>query len=159
MGSPSVFQTAPPQPASKARMTWSPQLAGGPEASQKGLGQRIPAKLVVRSAMIRLGTQIGDLRYLDHPLGGSFSVCYGVHYFAASVYAIASGVVFRVAGSAGGSIHYDGSVFQLDATGGLQQVGQARLSQRWNDGVAGEIEFGTGDCDRGTPAGRVGLGE
>src|ERR1035438_8482921 len=37
MGSPMVFQTAPPQPASKARMTCSPRLAGGPEASQKGL--------------------------------------------------------------------------------------------------------------------------
>ena len=51
MGSPMVFQTAPPQPASKARMTWSPQLVGGPEASQKGLGLRMPAKLVERSAM------------------------------------------------------------------------------------------------------------
>src|SRR4051812_13017399 len=46
-----VFQMAPPQPASKARMICSPQLVGGPEASQKGLGQRMPAKLVVRSAM------------------------------------------------------------------------------------------------------------
>ena len=45
MGSPMVFQTAPPQPASKARMTWSPQLVGGPEASQNGLGERMPAKL------------------------------------------------------------------------------------------------------------------
>src|SRR5258708_39734257 len=52
MGSPSVFQTAPPQPASNARMTCSPQLAGGPDASQKGFGQRMPpAKTVVRSAM------------------------------------------------------------------------------------------------------------
>jgi len=28
-------------------------LVGGPEASQKGLGQRMPAKLVVRSATMR----------------------------------------------------------------------------------------------------------
>ena len=44
MGSPMVFHTAPPQPASKARMTCSPQLVGGPEASQKGLGLRMPMK-------------------------------------------------------------------------------------------------------------------
>src|SRR5437868_8968624 len=54
IGSPMVFQTAPPQPASKARITCSPQLAGGPEASQNGFGQRIlPANKVVRSAMLR----------------------------------------------------------------------------------------------------------
>src|ERR1039457_7453856 len=52
IGSPRVFHTAPPQPASKARITWSPQFAGGPEASQKGFGQRMPpAKFVVKSAI------------------------------------------------------------------------------------------------------------
>ncbi len=39
IGSPNVFQTAPPQPASNARMTCSPQLVGGPDASQNGLGE------------------------------------------------------------------------------------------------------------------------
>ena len=38
MGLAVVFHTAPPHPASKARMTWSAQLAGGPEASQNGFG-------------------------------------------------------------------------------------------------------------------------
>src|SRR5580658_254784 len=52
IGSPMVFQTAPPQPASKARMICSPQLVGGPEASQKGFGEWMPAKLVRRSAML-----------------------------------------------------------------------------------------------------------
>src|SRR5258708_25088982 len=52
MGSPSVFHTAPPHPASNARITWSPQFAGGPDASQKGFGQRMPpAKFVVKSAI------------------------------------------------------------------------------------------------------------
>src|SRR5579863_3753773 len=60
MGSPMVFQTAPPHPASNARITWSPQLAGGPDASQNGLGHRMPpAKLVVRSAIVRLLTILG----------------------------------------------------------------------------------------------------
>jgi hypothetical protein len=50
-GSPMVFHTAPPQPASKARMTCSPVFVGGAEASQNGLGVWIPMKRVERSAM------------------------------------------------------------------------------------------------------------
>jgi hypothetical protein len=38
-GSPMVFHTAPPQPASKARMIISPVLVGGAEASQNGFGR------------------------------------------------------------------------------------------------------------------------
>src|SRR5882762_2764231 len=45
-----VFHTAPPQPASNARCTCIPELLGGAEASQKGFGERIPAKLMLRSA-------------------------------------------------------------------------------------------------------------
>src|SRR5271156_179909 len=51
MGSPIVFQTAPPQPASNARITWPPVLVGGPEASQNGLGERSPQKVTDRSDM------------------------------------------------------------------------------------------------------------
>lgn len=46
-----VFHTAPPQPASNALCTCAPELAGGAEASQKGLGERMPAKLMLRSGM------------------------------------------------------------------------------------------------------------
>src|SRR5277367_5153766 len=46
-----VFHTAPPQPASNARWTCMPELLGGADASQNGLGERIPAKLMLRSAM------------------------------------------------------------------------------------------------------------
>src|ERR1700722_9750474 len=61
MGSPIVFQTAPPQPASKARMTWPPVFVGGPEASQKGFGERRPQKLTDRSDMDYLPTAfLGD---------------------------------------------------------------------------------------------------
>ena len=45
MGSPMVFHTAPPQPASKARITWSPVLVGGADASQNGVGRLDPAEL------------------------------------------------------------------------------------------------------------------
>src|SRR3984957_4749071 len=46
-----VFQTTPPQPASKAFMAWWAVLGGGPDASQKGFGLVIPANLTVRSAI------------------------------------------------------------------------------------------------------------
>src|ERR1022692_3315116 len=110
MGSPMVFHTAPPQPASKARMTCSPVLVGGPEASQKGLGQRMPAKLVARSAMVH------------HPEGSAFTVGYGIHHFAAAVDAIAAGVVFRIAGAASGAIHGDGAAVHFQAQHGVAFV-------------------------------------
>src|ERR1700729_1179611 len=95
MGTPRVFQTAPPQPASKARMTWSPQLAGGPEASQNGLGQRIPAKF----------TEMSGMR--DQPGGGAFAVGHCGYYFAASVGYIASCVKLWIACTARGAIDCD----------------------------------------------------
>src|SRR5260370_5087234 len=73
MGSPSVFQTAPPQPASNARSTCSPQFAGGPDASQNGFGQRMPpAKTVVRSAMVRLRV---DLRSQNNTHKNVYATC------------------------------------------------------------------------------------
>src|SRR5579862_2670803 len=58
-----VFHTAPPQPASNARWTWAPELAGGAEASQKGFGERIPAKVMLRSATL-YSRQVIDLPHL-----------------------------------------------------------------------------------------------
>src|ERR1035441_8900214 len=101
MGSPMVFHTAPPHPASKARMICSPELVGGPEASQKGLGQRMPAKLLARSAMVH------------HPEGSTLAIGHGVDHFAAAVDAIAAGVVFGITGAAGGAIHRDGSPVRI----------------------------------------------
>ena len=49
--SPSVFQTTPPQPASKARRTLYSLSVGGAEASQNGFGERIPTKSLRRSAI------------------------------------------------------------------------------------------------------------
>src|SRR5690242_19667949 len=116
MGSPMVFQTAPPQPASKARLTWSPQLVGGPEASQKGLGQRMPAKLVVRSAMGRasIGRGGAETRRRENAESRALAVGDGVDHFAAAVHTIAAGVILRVAGAAGGAVHNDGAVVVLD---------------------------------------------
>src|SRR5258708_5471150 len=117
MGSPMVFQTAPPQPASKARMTWSPQFAGGPEASQKGLGQRMPlAKLVVRSAIGNLfrhtgrnacATKNANRGALRNCVCGAFAFRYGIYYFAASVYAVAAREILWVCGLTGLGIDHD----------------------------------------------------
>src|SRR4029453_7743609 len=125
MGSPMVFQMAPPQPASKARMTCSPQLVGGPEASQKGLGQRMPAKLVVRSAMIH------------HPESGALAVGHGVHHFASAVDAIAAGVVFRIAGAAGGAVYSEATAIHFQ----MQRGSEPRLSKSGNYHVAGHLVF------------------
>src|SRR5580704_12872364 len=71
MGSPIVFQTAPPQPASNARITCPPVLVGGPEASQNGFGLVIPANFTLRSAISRLlsyfSTRRGDPNQPSRP--------------------------------------------------------------------------------------------
>jgi hypothetical protein len=51
IGSPRVFQTAPPQPASNARSIIEPIFVGGAEASQNGFGDFIPAKFTLKSAI------------------------------------------------------------------------------------------------------------
>src|SRR5438034_97222 len=62
IGSPSVFQTAPPQPASNARSTIDPMLVGGADASQNGFGDAMPAKSTLRSAMTLHLLQTSPLR-------------------------------------------------------------------------------------------------
>src|SRR6516162_1437908 len=54
MGLPSVFHTAPPQPASNARITWSPVFVGGPDASQNGFGDSTPQSFTHKSAISHL---------------------------------------------------------------------------------------------------------
>src|SRR5215471_7864668 len=107
MGSPIVFQTTPPQPASKARITCSPQLVGGADASQKGFTHRMPAKVVSSVGILSLQPcRDADTRAL--------AVGDGVDYFAASVGAVAAGEVFGVRSLSGGAVDYDAASFQLD---------------------------------------------
>src|SRR5580704_8621403 len=54
MGSPIVFHTAPPQPASNARITCAPVFVGGPDASQKGFGDSSPQSFTRKSDMLHL---------------------------------------------------------------------------------------------------------
>src|SRR5579863_6167316 len=97
MGSPSVFHTAPPQPASNARMTCSPVLLGGADASQNGLGLLMPAKSMLRSAMGSLGACRGLGPARVHVVGGVAAVGDGVDHFLAPVHAVAAAVHLGVA--------------------------------------------------------------
>src|SRR2546425_6289800 len=54
IGSPIVFHTAPPQPASNARITCPAVFAGGPLASQNGLSDSRPQNFTRRSAIAHL---------------------------------------------------------------------------------------------------------
>src|SRR5271165_6255606 len=135
MGSPSVFHTAPPQLASKARITCSPQLAGGPDASQNGFGQRMPpAKTVERSAMLRLQ----PIRDSD---SRAFSFGNRVHNFAAAVDAIAAGEVAVIAGGAGLGIHDDVPVRQFDVAHAAKKIEESRLAGGENQHVARDEEI------------------
>src|SRR5579859_2518136 len=107
MGPPRVFHTAPPQPASNARFTWSPQLVGGAEASQKGLGEWIlPAKRTERSGTTGW-SGMSALQNAAQRLGRAFAVGNGVHDFAATVHAVATREILRIGSLAGVAIHHD----------------------------------------------------
>src|SRR4051812_1376246 len=107
-----VFHMAPPHPASKARMICSPVLVGGPDASQKGLGEWMdPAKPRTR----RSGPVSGmdGLRMGEHGQRGALSIRHRVYHFAATVHAIAPGVVARIAGATGRGIGDQAAVANL----------------------------------------------
>src|ERR1700728_2472671 len=86
-----VFQTAPPHPASNARMICSPQFVGGAEASQNGLGERMPpANVVERSG----ASGISSLERLRDCQCGSFSIRHRVHHLAPAIHAVAARKIF-----------------------------------------------------------------
>src|SRR5580658_6400540 len=121
MGSPMVFQTAPPQPASKARITCSPQLVGGAEASQKGLRHLMPAKVVSRVALGILTSGRGPRRTCslgrDEPGGhrsaGALAFSDGVDDLAATVGTVAACEVFGIGCLSGGAIDEDAAALEL----------------------------------------------
>src|SRR5580704_2525163 len=96
-----VFQTAPPQPASKARITCSPQLVGGAEASQKGLRHLMPAKVVSRVVSGILASEDPG----GHCGARALAIGNGVDDLAAAVSAVTSCEVLRVGGLAGDAIN------------------------------------------------------
>src|SRR5258708_38690543 len=105
-----VFHTAPPQPASKARIICSPQLVGGADASQNGFGASMrPANPCTRIS------GIGRLRNFQNCLCGSFAVGYSVHHFPSTIDAIAAREITRVSSLTRCWISDDASRAHLDA--------------------------------------------
>src|SRR5271166_1465704 len=114
-----VFHTAPPQPASKARMICSPQLVGGAEASQNGLGELIPP---ANPRMLRSG--ISGLRGHQDREGGAFAIGHRIHNLASAVDAVAACKVTRIAGLAGSAVSDDALFPHLDVAQLLQKLSQ-----------------------------------
>jgi hypothetical protein len=97
-------------------MICSPQLVGGADANQNGLGDRMPpAKFVERSGMRGLE----GFRYRDC---GALSVRYCIHHFASAIYAVAAGIYLRTAVS-------------------LQERSERRLSNGWDYHVARQVKI------------------
>jgi hypothetical protein len=111
-GSPIVFHTAPPQPASNALQTWYALFDGGADASQKGFGDLMPAQFVARLIMLvpfsvqgsrfrfevwGLGFGVLPPNHRVNPLRRALPIRRGVHHFLAAVDAIAACEIFRVA--------------------------------------------------------------
>src|ERR1039458_2105193 len=88
-----VFHTAPPHPASNARITCSPQLVGGALASQNGFSHRMPARFVVRSANLCLRSPAQPFR---DPVCRAFAVRDRIHHLASAVHAIPAREVLGV---------------------------------------------------------------
>src|SRR5215813_8538551 len=136
MGSPIVFQTAPPHPASKARITCSPQLVGGAEASQKGFGEKIfPANLTEISGS-GFCSGMGFLQKLGDGLGGALAVSNGVNDFPAAVHAISTRKVFGIRSLSGRAVHNHAPVINLHSSATLQEFEQRRLPDCRDDHVA-----------------------
>src|SRR5579871_5379389 len=114
-----VFHTAPPQPASKARMTCSPVLVGGAEASQKGFGEAMPAKFTAR-----LTSGIGSLQLAHHRQSGTLAIGNSIHNLTAAVYAVPAGEVFRIRCLPCLTIDDHASPLKRDPADALQEIEQ-----------------------------------
>src|SRR5690606_4743416 len=131
MGWPSVFQTAPPPPASKARMIWPPELAGGAEASQNGLGETMPAVLLVRSGMV------ASRQVRMNGVGRALSLRDGVDDFLAAVGAIAPGKPSLAAGTAV-LVDDDAAVVDGDPLDAGDEIAELALADREKHPIGGD---------------------
>src|SRR5579875_4103195 len=143
MGSPIVFHTAPPQPASNARMICSPQLVGGAEASQNGLGELIlPAKRTERSGAPDLGAGINRLQGLRNSDRSALAVRNRVHHLAPAVDAVAAREIFRIGGLPGSAVYLHLPIFYANAAAFFQKFQQRRLANRRNNRIASNGKVG-----------------
>src|SRR5450432_2522839 len=126
MGSPMVFHTAPPHPASKARMICSPQLVGGADASQKGLRQGMPAKVVSSVGMVA-PKPCGDANACALTVGD------GVDHFAAAVSAVSTGEILQIGGLAGRAVDDNAAAFCLHRAVVVEERGVRTLAYGEDD--------------------------
>src|SRR5215469_1587952 len=106
-----VFQTAPRHPASKARITCSPQFVGGAEASQNGFWHLIPAKVV---SSVGLGLFMLGLQPRSYPDRCALSIGDGIDDLAPSVRAITACEVHWIRGLASRTINEDTPALKLN---------------------------------------------
>src|ERR1700739_831700 len=138
MGSPMVFQTAPPHPASNARMTCSPQFVGGADASQKGFGHLIPANVV---SSVGLGLDIVVLQPCCDADACAFAVSNGVDDLAASVGAVASCEILWIRGLTCSTVDHDAPALKLKFCAVIvicKKCGVASLPDRENNKIDGQ---------------------
>src|SRR3984885_1480373 len=93
IGSPIVFQTAPPHPASNARMTCSPQFVGGADASQNGLRHLMPQNVL---SSVGLGLDMLFLQPCSDADASPFAVRNRVHNLAPAVGTVSASEELRV---------------------------------------------------------------
>src|ERR1019366_6528184 len=129
-----VFHTAPPHPASNARITCSPQLVGGALASQNGLGHLMPpAKFVVRSANSHLPALAQRSR---NPQSRSLSVRNSVYHLASAIHAITARKILWICSLPGSTVNHHPSALHSNSARLRQQVEQRRLPNRGNHHIA-----------------------
>src|ERR1700722_5605807 len=116
-----VFHTAPPHPASKARMICSPQLVGGADASQNGLGDRMPPANVTERSGCGLSGK-GALEGFHDRQSGALSIRHRIHHLAAAIDAVATGKIFWTPAA-------------------LQKPFHRRLPDGWDQHVARELKL------------------
>src|SRR6266481_7707318 len=152
IGSPMVFHTAPPQPASKARMIWYAVLVGGPEASQKGLGERTPQKLMLRSGIDP--PAVGSFQCVMNSRSGFLAMGDGIHHFTATIDTVPASEIARIAGLHGIRIHGHTAVCQLQARNLLEEVELALLSQSFDHHFHTQAKLASGDRGKAAASAR-----
>src|SRR5271170_4121798 len=144
IGSPIVFQTAPPQPASNARIICSPQFVGGADASQKGFIQGIPQNVVSRVGLMLATLRLQPCRNSD---ACTFSICDRIHNFAAAVGAISTGEKLRIRSLTTHATDQNAPSFQLNlrtiSPALAKKTRMRRLSNRKNNQISVEHKVGT----------------
>src|ERR1700733_9413765 len=121
IGSPIVFQTAPPHPASNARMTCSPQFVGGADASQNGLRHLMPQNVL---SSVGLGLDMLFLQPCSDADASPFAVRNRVHNLAPAVGTVSASEELRVRCLACCAVDEDAAAFKLDLRAFISMFGE-----------------------------------